>query len=193
MKLGTFYGKAWINERIELEGSLRVFQERIDISTDLPKPDPRWSTVDSSGHFHAMSGKEYPTLRSKSVDMPCDGSCCGACEGEGYSVTEWSCRLCGEVIEPGMVPGPHRETMPGVTEWSAEVAGLATDDLTRLAMSYAETVMVRFDVVRPKPWQLFGPALVTNGNISGGFGSTRVGIDLHCTGAFGERSLGSPS
>ncbi len=51
---------------------------------------------------------ETPTLEARHVDMPCDGSCAGripfpeSCEG--YTVTTWHCRECGDEVERGYVP-----------------------------------------------------------------------------------------
>lgn len=76
-------------------------------------PDPGWEVVDGHGHVHrwALTGRdEYhrpealPTLIASSRHVPCDGSCGGVCGGEGYDVTVWHCRVCGEEVRPGFVP-----------------------------------------------------------------------------------------
>lgn len=69
------------------------------------KPDPAWEHVDSHGHFHAFAedGKT-PTLATWLEQMPCDGSCGGVCEGEGYSEERWKCAICDEAVEPRFVP-----------------------------------------------------------------------------------------
>lgn len=187
MKLGTFYGTGWINESTPLRGVLRVTQERIDISTRSPKADPEWMHVDAAGHFHAMSGKDYPTLRSKSIDMPCDGSCGGVCEGEGYSVTAHRCVICEALVEPGTIPGPTYDTIPGLTDWEAELSGEATADLQRLMSSYGERVMLRFEVNEP-PCTFFGPAVCGNGSLSSTFGEQLTAeVTLRGAGELGNR------
>lgn len=187
MKLGDYWGIGTINEKVELRGTIRIRQERIDISTRSPKADPKWTSVDSNGHFHAMSGKEYPTLRSKDIPQPCDGSCGGVCEGEGYSITRWSCVICGEEVKPGMVPGPHYDTMPGMVDWYAELEGPADNAAQRLAMG-AEQVMLRFDADGPERVTFFGTAFTGDSTISSTFGDgIQVSLRLSGAGALGDR------
>lgn len=187
MKLGTYWGTGWINEATALRGRLTVTQEQIDISTRGPKADRSWMFVDAAGHFHAMSGKDYPTLRSKEIPQPCDGSCGGICEGEGYSVTRWSCIICGEAVEPGLVPGPHYETIPGMVDWYAELEGPADAAAQRLAMG-AEQVMLRFDADGPERVTFFGTAFTGDSTISSTFGDgIEVSLRLSGMGALGDR------
>ncbi len=190
-KLGTFHGIGWLNEGTPMRGTLKVWQERIDVSTSGPKPDPLWTFVDAAGHFHARSGDGYPTLRSKSVNQPCDGSCGGICQGEGYSTTEWSCVLCSEQVHPGAIPGPHYESMPGRYDWTAELEGEATAELERLMMAGpGDRLMLRFNAASPEPWTFFGPVGCSGGTISGGFsGLITAHVDLHAAGELGDRPL----
>lgn len=67
-------------------------------------PDLFWETADPAGHWHRWVDGTLPTCRKGSRHVPCDGSCGGICEGEGYDVTEWRCLQCDAVIEPGYVP-----------------------------------------------------------------------------------------
>lgn len=185
MKLGTFYGTATINNSLSLSGKLYVTQERIDISTRGPKEDPLWTAVDSNGHFHARSGDDYPTLRSREIPVPCDGSCGGICGGEGTSRTEWSCRICREVVEPGFIPGPHYATMPGMYDWRVELEGFAVGDL----MHGFEDVSVRFDAAGPERWLFFGVAVQTDTEVSSGIGGgpPAVRMTLAGNGELGDR------
>jgi hypothetical protein len=69
------------------------------------KPDTQWAFVDSQGHQHQFAeGRALPTLTPQSEHVPCDGSCGGVCEGEGYHITVYTCSLCGDVVEPSWVP-----------------------------------------------------------------------------------------
>jgi len=189
-KLGTFHGTGWLNEGPPMRGTLTVTQECIDISTAGPKADPLWKHVDGAGHFHAMSGDSYPTLRDKAIHVPCDGSCGGVCEGEGYHRTEWSCILCSEVVKPGMIPGPHHATMPGRYDWSAELEGEATPELQRLMHTYGDRVMLRFNAAGPAEWTFFGPAACNGGTITGGPGGTiTASVLLYAAGELGDRPL----
>lgn len=185
MRLGTFYGVGYINEGPPLEGVLKVTQQRIDISTSGPKPDPDWTFVDSASHFHARAGDEYPTLIKKAERRDCDGSCGGVCEGEGYGVTVYSCMLCRERIEPGMIPGPHYDTMPGLCDWEVQLGGGLGSGLSGVGPA---TLMLRFEAIRPEPWLFFGPAVLADMTVSGGLGDEpRVSVVLYAAGQLGDR------
>lgn len=89
-----------------------------------PRWDPQWRHVDKAGHPHTYGPKgSTPTLDVRREQQPCDGTCGGICEGEGYGVTVFTCPRCGEQIEPGLIPGPHVVTIPKWTEWRLEVEG----------------------------------------------------------------------
>lgn len=137
-------GEIRINNDPPRAGVLTVEVEAIEVTT-LTKPDPSWSTVDRAGHFHAtapvqergLRRVEYPTLDVRSVHHDCAG-CEDDEECEGYDVSEYACRICGETVSPGVLANMFREMAPGRTYWSVEVSGGA--DL----MAYqGETVTVR--------------------------------------------------
>jgi hypothetical protein len=86
----------------EVEITQRVEMVR---SWGATKPDPRWEHTDSHGHFHTFAEDgSLPTLRTEIVEMPCDGSCDDVCGGEGYTITRYRCKICGDEVEPGYVP-----------------------------------------------------------------------------------------
>jgi hypothetical protein len=136
-----------------LLGSLSIRQDHQTMWTDLPTADPKWEFTDSNGHYHAHSIENehdpYPTLDRRSEHVDCDGSCGGVCEDEGYTVSKYSCRICKEEIEPGLSPGPHSFTVPGLREWSCTVnARIEGDHLLSVCMIY-EGQVVRFGTVTP--------------------------------------------
>jgi hypothetical protein len=111
-----------INDGPGWPGQLKIEVERIDVSSSGPKVDERWSFVDAAGHFHAYyeARTPWPTLRKRIEAIPCD------CEDHdedcnGASITHWHCLICDEEIEPGMIPGPHHVSMPGLTSWEVRV------------------------------------------------------------------------
>lgn len=117
--VGILTGVASINGGEPVSAQLSVTQERLDISTNLPKPDPRWTLTDAAGHFHARSEDgELPTLIRRMEHIACG---CSDCAGEGYDITHFHCRVCDEEITPGTIAGPHYETMPGVMSWELVV------------------------------------------------------------------------
>lgn len=123
-----------------------------------PRLDEGWSFSDAAGHFHAYNTQQvpFPTLTSEQVHVPCDGSCGGICEGEGYDVTKYSCRICNEEIEPGLIHGEYSVSIPGRSSWEAKVR-------TRDQLPTAGLVSVRLvaDEV-----ELFGVAQVVGVTVS---------------------------
>lgn len=112
-----------INDGPGWPGQLRIEVERIDVSTNLPKPDEGWSFVDAAGHFHAWYERKdpWPTLRKRIEVVPCtfaehDHDC------EGANITHWHCLICDEEIEPRMIFGPHHESMAGPMSWEVQVS-----------------------------------------------------------------------
>lgn len=104
-----------VNDRsipvVEFEREMPDVEYVRSISASLP--DPGWSVYDSHGHLHqwARAGREamgrkdsLPTLVGLSRQMPCNGACGGACGGEGYTITVYHCAMCGDEVEPGLIP-----------------------------------------------------------------------------------------
>jgi hypothetical protein len=109
---------------VPLHGMLSVENDVETAWTDLAEPDPRWTFVDSAGHFHARNAEgELPTLVSRPEHVDCDGSCGGQCGGEGYTAVHWHCAICGEEAVPGTVPGPHEVVVARRRSWSVLVEG----------------------------------------------------------------------
>ncbi len=114
-----------------LVGKLDVHQDYRYEHTNLPRPNPAWEFTDANGHYHAHAeddAERYPTLDAVIEQVPCDGSCGGTCEGEGYSITRYRCLICREEIQPGVLTGPHRFTVPGLKSWSVEVNAAVPDE-----------------------------------------------------------------
>lgn len=113
-----------INDLPAMPGSISTSSTAQLVRSTASVLDPAWRHVDSAGHFHAVStdrSDRLPTLRSEPRGVPCDGSCGGACEDEGYTVVDHFCRLCGEPITPGAIPGPHMVEASRTYEWSGEL------------------------------------------------------------------------
>lgn len=89
-------------------------------------PDSSWTHTDAAGHFHAYTVKgKLPTLTESRREVPCDGSCSDRGGCEGYSATEYHCRICQAVAEPGRVV-QHNVTrsFPGRASWRVEAGGV---------------------------------------------------------------------
>lgn len=175
MNVSTCWGTARIDESFSIPGRLFLEQQVDRMSTRGPKPDPAWTFVDSNRHFHARSGDSWPRLRSKEVKVPCDGSCGGVCEGQGYGRTEWSCRICGEVIEPGLIPGPHDIFVPGPKSWRVEVEGFAAG----VPAFDVREVSIRFDADGPQEGGFFGVASVSGSEFTSSGSGLWLKADYH--------------
>lgn len=124
MITGTAHVTAFVNGIPVICRVIDIDRECIDTSTNLPKADPRWSHTDAAGHYHAYSsvedGLRYPTLKIRVERIPCTipehGTDC-----EGSNITHWHCRICDVEITPRTIPGPHHESVPGRTTWSARL------------------------------------------------------------------------
>lgn len=124
---------AYINGIAVYSADVRIEHERLDVTTEY-EPDPTWVHIDANDHFHAWSldGTKHtdrlPTLNSRPIEEPCNGNCDDdVCEG--YTRTEYTCRLCGEVIEPKSRRTFGTKHMPGLMTWTVEVQMLANDAL----------------------------------------------------------------
>lgn len=151
----TFY----VDNRGPLPGNLRIDTDVQWADSMLPAPDPKWTHIDSNGHFHARGDDQtMPTLENRPEHVPCDGSCgtLGGCEG--YSESHWHCRICGEECEPGTIPGPHRVKIGETKQWTVEIYGSApeqgtctvrvvTKDGTRFGLAVVADVQVSADEV----------------------------------------------
>lgn len=151
-------GHAWPCE-VEIEQDVDYVR-----SISATKPDPRWEFIDDAGHFHAFAEDgELPTLNSERVEMPCDGSCGGVCEGEGYTVLRWTCRICGQEVEPGYVPDYEAQTV-GTPIFMAKKATVKITSTEAVTESRNE-VSVR---VRVGDDELFGTGYVVGRGGEGG-------------------------
>jgi ribosomal protein L37AE/L43A len=101
---------------------VRRDQEFITYQTSMAvKPDMSWRYVDKARHIHrwvkTLAGeKELKMLISSRRHVACDGRC-GDRGCEGYEITVWHCRSCGEEIEPGYVSDNGPRSMPGTVTW----------------------------------------------------------------------------
>lgn len=116
-----------INDGPQLPGRIVVEQEiRTEWSMSATKPDPTWTHIDQQQHYHAYDDDgELPTLTSRRVHLECDGLHVGAYDDQadcdGYDVTEWHCRICGEHVEPGRVSDAGPFHIPARKSWHADV------------------------------------------------------------------------
>ena len=91
-----------------------------------PRPDTRWIFTDSAGHKHAYNVQDeddrYPTLMRYTpehqhfleVSSGDDEYYCTVCDS-----VVWQCRICNEVIEPGLRDSTSSVRRDGPREWSA--------------------------------------------------------------------------
>ncbi|ETK36105.1 hypothetical protein [Microbispora sp. ATCC PTA-5024] len=165
MNAGTLTAMAAVNNGREWPCEIEIQQDVEYVRSErATKPDPGWEFIDAAGHFHAFAeGGELPTLNSERVEMPCDGSCGGVCEGEGYTVLRHTCRICGQEVEPGYVPDYEARTVgePIFLRKMATVTITSAEPVT----DSRDEVSVR---VRYGDEELFGTGFVVNRAGSGG-------------------------
>jgi hypothetical protein len=174
MSRASMVGTAYINGGTGCPGQIVIEREVEFVTSALPRPDERWSFVDSAGHFHAYDQStdardRYPTLKTRVEEIPCsdpdhDSDC------DGANITHWHCRLCDEETEPGLVHGEHTVPIYGRYEWSAKV-GLPPEDAIGLI---GEQVSFRFEIADGT--QMFGIAMVHGGDYSSD--QPRMTVDL---------------
>ena len=89
-------------------------------SLTAQRPDETWSATDTHGHVHryvrdAEDVPRLPSLEPRSRHVECDGSCYSVTHGdcEGYDITVWLCRVCGDEVEPGFKPD-YEAMDPGI-------------------------------------------------------------------------------
>lgn len=132
--------------------------EPIEVTSNLPEPDPDWRYVDAQGHEHTYSDG-YPTL-VEVEDWPAGVDV----DGFDYPAgTRLECRLCGEEVRPGLrgptgfreyiagpvtgelvVPWPHAVPSAPVPVRIAERELNGT--LTSLAMTMGDAPMATFSL-----------------------------------------------
>lgn len=125
------FGAAYLNGIAVGRAELRVERDVQTVWTRGLHADTTWTFTDAAHHFHAYDRTEdatdhYPTLTAKHRDMPCDGSCGGICGGEGYTITEYFCRICQVLVEPGLTHGDRQVSVPGPWSWSVLTVGAAS-------------------------------------------------------------------
>ncbi len=107
-----------IMELVHDDRVLEIETERIEVSTNLPQPDPRWAYTDNALHHHRAEREaknrrvRYPTLvRRESEPYWCDD-----CRDE-HTDTWFECPLCGEKIKPGTFIDPSPRYINGLTSY----------------------------------------------------------------------------
>lgn len=143
---------------------------------ETSKPDPSWSFLDSAGHFHAAStvGVEqrrdaltFPTLRTHTVHLDCDGSGSGDCDGcDGYDVTRYRCYICHEDVEPKFRMTRERVLVHGLRWWEATVQGPFLQPSERVSVRILSVAGGTAPVIR------FGVAMVTEITLESGANPT---------------------
>lgn len=187
-----------IDDELATSGCLTRGAGTPQVMTMLPAADLTWEYTDSYGHYHARSTSSstpYPTLLAESVRMDCDGGCGGICEGKGYSTTVYTCLVCGELVEPGIVAGPHHFAVPGPADWSVDAQYVLPSRPTRAVLPLRllrpgdwATVQTR-EPGADGVWRVsgFGVALVTDYQVTTSGDGKTVRMSLAGAGVWGRR------
>jgi hypothetical protein len=112
--------------------------DRIDVTSNRPRPDPNWTYTDQAGHEHHYDKaapivpgrvRGYPTL----VMVEDETYWCEDCQDE-HTDSHLECPICGEHITPGLVGPPlYREYIPGMTHYYLNDEEISPDEYRRLA------------------------------------------------------------
>lgn len=114
----TISGRSW---------ELEVDQQWIDITSENPTPNERWTFTDDQGHEHAYD-HGYPTLEwIVDAEHWCDGHEGIYNHDPHIAVDEahYECLICRQRIEPKMDPAYTPKSMPGMR--SAYLSGVRAD------------------------------------------------------------------
>ncbi|MGX1632739.1 hypothetical protein ACWGUL_01575 [Streptomyces albidoflavus] len=97
--------------------TLEIETERIEVSTALPQPDPRWTYTDHAGHHHAYGADGPAAVRYPSLILrESEPYWCSDCDDE--HTDEWfECPLCGEKITPGTFVDSSPRYISGFTSY----------------------------------------------------------------------------
>jgi hypothetical protein len=186
-------GNVSINNGEPLPGRLTITQEWTRVRSErATKPDPSWTFTDDAGHWHAFAestkdgmAADLPTLDRETIQMPCDGSCGGTCGGEGYSVPRFTCRACGQVVEPRWIPDVEAQTVgtliEGLKDWMLEVENFDRS----LHYQGDEQLSIRMDADADT---FFGFGYATDHTMTdGGFEGFHATVTIYSGGPLGKR------
>lgn len=95
--------------------TLEIHCEQIEVTSNVPYPDPNWRFTDTAGHEHALTDGGYPTLRWI-VDVPEHTQMEDGYLEEYPEQGHYECASCGEEILPGTTVDMSRRYIPGLIE-----------------------------------------------------------------------------
>jgi hypothetical protein len=176
--LSTLTTMIVIDDREPLPGELAIEQETISVlSNTATKPDPGWEHTDVLGHFHAFAADgKLPTLNVEAVEMPCNGACGSEGGCEGYTSDRYTCKICGQEIEPHWIPD-HTARTTGVQVPGRKSATVTVESPTLLG-DRRDKVTIRV-LSEDQEWIGVGEILGHNGTFSSGETSFRITIAAH--------------
>ena len=176
-------GSFRINSGEPLPGTLTIMREATFLKTLGPRVDKGWSHRDEAGHFHAYStaDQRYPTLYEE--DHACESP---HLDGDAWWCECWSehrCRICHQVVTPGMVQGPHKEAHPGPMSWEVFLS-LDLRAVPRWDIGGMVTVEA---IMQKPPATRFGIAVVSSMNVQSFGDLVNVKAVLTGAGPLGEK------
>jgi hypothetical protein len=112
------------------DGVLSMHVDMVEIPSLGPRPDKSWTYTDEQGHEHFYDGYPvpYPTL----VMVAEPSYYCADCRGEHHD-DHLECRICGEVISPGLTGGGQfLERVPGRRSFFFDGEEITQDEFAEL-------------------------------------------------------------
>src|ERR1044072_6659554 len=147
----------YVDSRLVHNATLTITTETIEVSraTDTMKPDPKWSYVDTQGHYHATSkdnSDPWPTLDVRTTDLWDEED---EEEPVEYNIVR---TICGATVEPRMIVDKLASSLsefePGHKSCSADFQFVNGE----LCLTHGQTVSVR--AVIPGHSDVFGVGIV---------------------------------
>lgn len=122
-------------------GELTFETAVVDVTSDLPRPDPSWRYTDAQGHQHYWTKDGYPTLaygRRPGLWALRVRHLTARRRWSDFRPLRRQCRICDEPIEPRMVAsGGWREFAPGCTQWYFNGTPVSPQQAEGIRMSWA--------------------------------------------------------
>jgi hypothetical protein len=140
--------------------NLEVRRERVEVTTALPQPDPRWSYTDAHGHDHAYGTQDdpYPTLARRYSET----YWCEECDDE-HQDTWLECLRCGEMIEPGTVVDTSPRWVPGPKEYVLDGKPISPEEGERILAEQQQAAQARKQAARVRELEPLAGAMRAEG------------------------------
>ena len=119
--------------------SIEMWTDQIEVTSNMPRPDPNWRYTDANGHDHwHQSGTRRWVIDEEWIDE----------DNNERSESHYECVQCGEHIRQDSIgPSPYREYISGMTHAEATHADGRRIDLSAEQIELLRTASSIEDVL----------------------------------------------